>query len=296
VTASRSVTGPVPGEVGYADHEGVAIAYQVLGRRGPWLGLVHGLGYGRLGWGPFATRLAANRRIVLVDNRGIGQSDSPPGPYTVDDMAGDVLAVLDHLGLDRCDLVGASLGGMVVLQVAASHHERLRRMVLIASTPGEPQGKPLPASTRALLRGQLGHAARTERRLIEGALAPTTVATRPDLVDRLMDLWQEQAQPADAWEAQAAASAEFGLRSQLGRLTTPTLAISGLDDAVIDPGNTMTFAFALPNARAFYVAPAGHLCIWEEPELLADAIDEFLGGTSGGHDHDRSDIPPEATL
>jgi 3-oxoadipate enol-lactonase len=276
VSAARSVAEPELGRVGFADHRGVAIAYQVLGGDGPWLALVHGLGYGRFGWGPFATLLAARRRLVLIDNRGIGESDQPPGPYSVDDMAGDVVAVLDHVGIGECDVVGASLGGMVTLQVAASHPERLRRMVLIAATPGEPQGTPLPGTTVALLRGQVQRGPRAARRSIEGALAPTTVASRPELVDRLMALRREQAQPGDAWRAQAAASDAFALRSQLATLRTPALAIAGLDDAVIDPANTMTLAFALSEGRALYVAPAGHLCFWEEPELLADAVADYL--------------------
>lgn len=264
------------GGVGFANHGGVTIAYQVLGREGPWLVLVHGLGYSRLGWGPFATLLAAGRRVVLVDNRGIGQSDRPTGPYRVEDMAGDIVAVLDDLGIDSCDLAGASLGGMVALQLAASQPERLRRMVLMAATPGEPQGRPLPASTATLLRGQVSQGARMQRRLIEGALAPTTVAARPELVDRLLALWREQGQPLEAWRAQAAASAGFGLRARLGAIATPTLAIAGLDDAVVDARNTMTLAFALPKARALYVSPAGHLCMWEEPELLSASVADFL--------------------
>ncbi|HTW10071.1 MAG TPA: alpha/beta fold hydrolase [Acidimicrobiales bacterium] len=271
------VTCPGAGAAGLARHDGVAIAYQVIGPSGPWLVLVHGLGYGRRGWGPFATMLANSRRVVLVDNRGIGDSDCPPGPYSVDQMAGDVVAVLDDIGIGSCDILGASLGGMVTLQVTAAHPERIRRMVLIAATPGEPQGAPMPDNTTALLRGHVRvNNESTARKLIEGALAAQTVATRPELVDCLVDLHNEQDQAPEAWRSQAAASAGFTLRRTLRTMATPTLAIAGTDDAVIDPANTIALAFALPDARAFFVAPAGHLCFWEEPELLAEAVHEHL--------------------
>lgn len=276
MTAAAQVAEPALGPVEWADSNGVAIAHQVLGSHGPWLALVHGLGYGRHGWGPFANLLARRRRVVLIDNRGIGDSDQPPGPYTVDQMAADVVAVLDDLGAAQCDVAGASLGGMVTLQLAASHPRRLARMVLIAATPGEPQGSPLPAATAALLRGEVRGGAATVRRLIEGALAPTTVSQRPELVERLLALRDEQAQPPEAWRSQAAASAAFTLQSELATMATPALAVAGLDDAVIDPANTMTLAFALPRARALYVAPAGHLCFWEEPGALADAVSDYL--------------------
>lgn len=284
MSAPAPALGPVLGDLQRADHKGTAIAYQVLGESGPWLVLVHGLGYGRFGWGPMAALLAGRRRVVLIDNRGIGDSDRPPGPYTVDDMAGDVVAVMDHLGLQRPDVVGASLGGMVALQVAASYPDRTGRLVLIAATAGEPQGTALPQATAALLRGEIPRRAGTPRRLIEGALAPTTVARHPELVDALMELRGRQAQHPEGWRSQAAASAGFSLRAALGVLKCPTLAIAGTDDAVIDPENTMKLVFGLPEARAFYVAPAGHLCFWEEPELLAEEISLFLEGA-------RSEVP-----
>lgn len=282
---SDAVTGDVgaSGRVRRADNGGVAIAYEVRGARGPWTVLVHGLGYGRLGWGTFADRLATTSRLVLIDNRGIGASDRPAGPYRVADLANDVLGVLDHLGVDRCDLVGASLGGMVALQLTADRPERVHHLVLIAATPGDRQGTPLPEATTALLHGGDRRAGPSPRRLIEGALAPETVAGRPGLVDRLLGLRAEQPQDARAWRAQAAASASFSLEVPLGAIEVPTLAVAGLADAVIDPVNTMRLAFGMPRARALYVSPAGHLCFWEHPELLADATARFCVG--GGAEH-----------
>jgi 3-oxoadipate enol-lactonase len=261
----------------WADRRGVPIAYQVLGRGGPFVVLVHGLGYGRFGWGPFAFELARKRRVVLVDNRGIGASGMPPGPYSVGEMAADVVAVLDHVGLERAEVVGASLGGMVTLQLAASHPERLRRMVLIATTPGPPQGAPLPAGTAALLAGRVRAGREKLRRLVEGALSPASVAKRAGLVEQLLALRDEQAQPAEAWRAQAAASASFSLQVPLADLRAPALAVSGLDDSVIDPANTMRLALGLGRGRGFFIASAGHLCFWEEPELLGNVVGEFLG-------------------
>ncbi|MBW3620310.1 MAG: alpha/beta fold hydrolase, partial [Actinobacteria bacterium] len=99
----------------------VGIAYEVhtgAGRDAPWVVLVHGLGYARWGWEPVAGRLAERYRLVLLDNRGIGGSDAPPGPYTTAELAGDVLAVLDDAGVDRAALVATSLGGMIAQELA----------------------------------------------------------------------------------------------------------------------------------------------------------------------------------
>src|SRR5690606_26193148 len=133
----------------WADNDGVRIAWEV---RGPEddpvpVVLVHGLGYARWGWEPVVDRLAEHRRVVLLDNRGIGGSDVPPGPYSAAQMAGDVLAVVDAVGADRVQLVGASLGGMVVQEVARQRPELVDRLVLVCTTPGGEVAHPIPAGT-----------------------------------------------------------------------------------------------------------------------------------------------------
>ncbi|MBA2423810.1 MAG: alpha/beta fold hydrolase, partial [Actinobacteria bacterium] len=95
----------------------VKIAWERRGEGFP-LVLVQGLGYARWGWEPVADALAERYEIVLLDNRGIGESDAPPGAYTAAEMAGDVLGVLDESGVDRAHVVGTSLGGMVAQELA----------------------------------------------------------------------------------------------------------------------------------------------------------------------------------
>lgn len=263
----------------------VSIAYELAGEDGPHLVLIHGLGYGRWGWGPFAELLARRRRLVLLDNRGIGGSDTPPGPYSVEEMAADVAGLLDELGLEQADVLGASLGGMVALRLALDAPGRFRHVVLLAATLGEELGTPLPKTTERLLRGSLPTAPSSERRLVSGALSPRTLADRPEIVDILVELRERNPQPAAAWEAQAAASASFAVSSGLERLTNPVLALAGLDDAVIDPANSELLASRLPNARAELLADAGHLSFWEHPQRLAAIVEAFLD--------DEPAAPPE---
>src|SRR5437764_2697703 len=84
-----------------------------LRRRRPWLVLIQGMGLDRRGWEEVPGRLRRRFRLVLVDNRGCGRSDRPAGSFTVADMAGDVVAVLDAAGIRQAHVLGASLGGMV---------------------------------------------------------------------------------------------------------------------------------------------------------------------------------------
>ena len=81
----------------FAPSGGVRIAYELVGTGEPVL-LIHGLGYDRYGWGPLPSLLAEEFRVVLVDNRGVGESDAPPGPYTVAELASDAVSVLVQSG------------------------------------------------------------------------------------------------------------------------------------------------------------------------------------------------------
>src|SRR4051794_4558328 len=121
----------------------VRIAWEATGS-GPPLLLVHGLGYGRWGWEPIVERLAGRFEVVTVDNRGIGGSDAPPGPYRTRVMAEDLVKVLDDAGLDRVSVVGTSLGGMIAQELALRHPERVDRLVLAATIPGGARTVPMP--------------------------------------------------------------------------------------------------------------------------------------------------------
>ncbi|MGH2889619.1 MAG: alpha/beta fold hydrolase, partial [Solirubrobacteraceae bacterium] len=97
---------------------------------------MHGLGYDRRGWGPLPQLLADDFRVVLVDNRGVGDSDAPPGPYSVSEMAEDVVAVLDAVGNDHANVFGVSLGGFIAQELALSHPGRVKKLVLCSTSPG----------------------------------------------------------------------------------------------------------------------------------------------------------------
>jgi 3-oxoadipate enol-lactonase len=114
------------------------IAYELRGlavSRQPALLLIQGLGLDRAGWGPAVGPLQRRFRLVLVDNRGSGRSGSP-GPFSVADMAGDALAVLDDAGIGAAHVLGASLGGMIAQEFAVRHPDRVRRLVLACTSRG----------------------------------------------------------------------------------------------------------------------------------------------------------------
>jgi 3-oxoadipate enol-lactonase len=253
---------------------GVQLAYEVRGDGQPLL-LIHGLGYARWGWQPVLDGLAARYQVVLFDNRGIGESDRPPGAYTAAEMAEDAVAVLDAAGLRTAHVVGTSLGGMIAQELALTFPERVDRLVLACTTLGGDGAYPMPERTTRLFEeaGALEPAVAL-RRFVENALAPNAP---PELVERITAL--RLASPPDpvAWQAQAAASMGFESADRLGAIAAPTLVLHGTEDRVIDPRNSALLADGIPKAELRWFEGCGHLFFWERPERFVHVVTEFLG-------------------
>ena len=251
------------------------IAWDRRGNGAPLL-LIHGLGYARWGWEPVLPELAEQFDVILFDNRGIGESDAPPGPYTVAEMAADAVQVLDEAGVARAHVVGTSLGGMIAQELALAYPERVDRLVLACTTPGGQKAHPMPQVTVALM----AEAATLEpavalRRFVENALAPATVEAHPEIVEQIMAHRLATAQQPAAWAAQASAGATFDAYDRLGGLAAPTLVQHGDEDVVVDPRNADLLVELLPDARLERV-PGGHLFFWEAPEQFVSSVAAFL--------------------
>lgn len=249
------------------------IAWERRGSGEPLL-LIHGLGYARWGWEPVVDGLAEDNEVLLFDNRGIGASDAPPGPYTVGELSGDAASVLDEAGVERAHVLGTSLGGMVALQLALDQPERVDKLVLACTTPGGNGAAPMPNGTVRLMAEAATLPPEVAlRRFVENAFG-----RRPDaaLVDRILQHRLATAQQQPAWAAQAAAGATFDVYDRVGDVHAPTLVLTGDADNVVDPQNSAVLAERIAGARLEVFHGAGHLFFWEEPERFVQVVTEFL--------------------
>jgi len=236
--------------------------------------LVQGLGYARWGWEPIVDLLAERFRVVLLDNRGIGESEAPPGPYTVEEMAGDVVQVLDEAGIVRAHVLGTSLGGMIAQELALAAPERVQKLVLACTTPGGANAMPMPAPTvRLIAEAPSLDPLVALRRFVENALAP---GAPDELVERILTHRVRTAQPLEAWLTQAAAGAAFDAWDRLPGLESPTFVLHGTADVVVDPGNADRLAARIRNCELQLFPGCGHLLYWEQPERFADCVGQFL--------------------
>ncbi|HEV7640404.1 MAG TPA: alpha/beta fold hydrolase [Gaiellaceae bacterium] len=239
---------------------------------GPALLLIQGLGYGRWSWEQVVPALAERYRVLWFDNRGIGDSDKPEGPYTAKLMAADALQVLDEAGVDRAHVLGASLGGMIAQELAAGTPERVDNLVLCCTTPGGAAAVPMPEVTVKLFAEAPTLAPEVAlRRFVENALAADASA---ELIQELYD--RRIANPPDptGWQAQAAAGLGFAGIDRT--IAAPTLIVTGTEDNVVDPNNSDVLAERIPGAEVQRIDNAGHLVFWERPDAFVRIISEFL--------------------
>jgi 3-oxoadipate enol-lactonase/4-carboxymuconolactone decarboxylase len=224
-------------------------------------------------WDAQAAALAGPYRVVRADLRGHGASPAPPGPYAIDDLVGDVVALLDTLAVDTAHVVGLSLGGMTAMRLAAVHPERVSRLAVLC--------------TSALLAPASGWTDRAAaiRAGGTGAVAASVVArwfteagrkADPDLVARHEAM--VAATPAEGYAACCEAIGAMDLRSDLPRIVAPTLAIAGAEDPATPPEHLRDIADAVPGARLLVLPGAAHLAAVEQPAAVNAALALHLGG------------------
>jgi len=260
-----------------ATNDGVKLVYDEQGDGEPLL-FVQGLGYDRFGFGPLPRLLAEDFRVVIFDNRGVGDSDVPEGPYSVPEMAADAIAVLDAAGIESAHVLGVSLGGFIAQELALSYPERVRKLVLVSTAPGmQPPCHPMPQrGVEAFAQFQTLDREAGFRLMVENSLGDHGVRERPELVEEIYRYRLERGPTLAGWQAQAVAGATFDAYDRIGAIAAPTLVIQADDDCVVDPRNADLLVERIPDARLHLIADRGHLAIWEEGESVAPVVREFL--------------------
>jgi 3-oxoadipate enol-lactonase len=276
----------------YVRSGGMRIAYELRGRlypRRPWLVLIQGMGLDRHGWDRVPGKLRRRFRLVLMDNRGCGRSDRTDGSFTVADMAGDVVAVLDAAGVRRAHVLGASLGGMVAQELAIRHPDRVDGLVLACTTPGWPFAYPMPVPSVRLIAATARLPAEAAwRRHMENALSARTVRDQPELVERLLARQGSRLADSGTLSAQAAAGARYAGRLRQAGIRARTLVLHGGADTVVDPRNGRLLAARIPRAQLRIFPELGHLLFWEDPDGFAAAVTSFLEAPPGVHASSRA--------
>lgn len=257
-------------------HQGIALHYEIEGApHAPVLVMSNSLGTDMQMWAPQMDSLLPRFRVLRYDTRGHGGSGLPSpasAPFGFAELGQDVLAIMDHAGIQRAHFCGLSMGGMTGMWLAANHPERFDRFVL--------------ANTAALIGPASGWDTRIQTVRSQGMAA---------IVDAVLARWFSAAWLAgnaariapvrqmlldaspEGYTANCAAVRDADLRALLPRIASPVLVIAGTHDLATTPAQGREVAQGIGGAR--YVELDGaHLSNWEQPEGFAQAVSGFLAG------------------
>lgn len=226
-------------------------------------------------WWPQVEALSTNFRVIRIDHRGHGGSPAPEGPYSLADMGGDVLALLDRLGIERAHYVGLSIGGMIGQWLAINAPERIDRLVLLATSPY--MGPARNWRDRAALAREKGTVALADA-VVERWFTPAFAEEHPDEVAVLRG--QIVATPDEGYAGCCGAIEHHDTREELHRIVAPTLVVSGADDPSTPPeGNGSILAERISDARYVVLDEAAHLLSWQRADRVNTLITEHLTAT-----------------
>jgi 3-oxoadipate enol-lactonase len=262
--------------------DGTRLYYVDAGRpdREPVL-LVQGLGVDHRGWILQRPRFQRRYRCLLPDNRGVGRSDRPSGPYDLEVMAADLVAVLDHAGIDSAHVVGASMGGVLAQILAVRHPERVRsltlactacrhlpwRVELLEEWAETAQHRGMRVFLEQNIRWVVGPRSIRRFWLGLGVLSPLVIGAATD--------------PFVA-QVRAILAMDDGLRRELCGIDVPTLVVVGSQDTLTPLGDAIELAELIPGARLAVVSGGAHGFMVEQAPAFNRVVTSFLDEVISG--------------
>ncbi len=258
----------------------VAINYRLEGDGPQTVVLVNGLADDLETWvSQVPALLHAGYRVLRFDNRGVGRSDKPPGPYTTATLAADTKVLVDHLEIRDFDLLGVSMGGMIAQEYALAHPDDLRSVTFACT-----YAAPGPFCSRmfdlwADLVAVVGLPA-VMREVTLWAFTTEFFEERPDEVAELETAMRYIDQPVPAYLAQLASIRTHDTTDRIASLEVPALVLAGEADILIPVELSRRLHALVPDAR-WATSPGGHGCMWEHPDPFNQAVLAFLSTLPG---------------
>ena len=250
--------------------DGVEIYYETVGE-GPPVVLVAGLADDRTSWSGQVAALSEDHLVVVFDNRGIGNSSVPNGPYSIDEMADDAHAVVEGLGLGPVSAVGSSMGGAICQRWALRYADDLERLVL-TNTWAERDAFLDALFSHWIALGENGGGRRIIESLFLFCFSPDHMQAHPTFVHDFLTL---PPPPLTGFVGGAHACRAHDTLGELQSIRQPTLVVAGEHDVLTRPALSERIVKSIPTAR-MRLLPAGHMIFWEQPEAFSDLLLRFL--------------------
>ncbi len=256
------------------ERTGARIWWEAEGAGEPLL-LIMGLGYPSDMFHRLLPELTPRFRTIRFDNRGVGRTGVPDGPYPIDVMADDALAVLDAAGETSAHVLGVSMGGFIAQEVALRAPERVRSLVLGCTATG---GDEMVPAEPAAMEMAAARASMSPEDAAEVAVPFVYSTSTPrSVIDEDFALRLAVPTSPEGYANQLAGVVGWsGGAARLAAITCPTLIVQGTEDRLVNPANAAVLAGAIPGARVEMIERASHVFFSDQPEASAKVIVSFL--------------------
>ena len=257
----------------------IELYYEIHGAGQP-LVLISGLGYPLWQWHKMVPFLAEHFQVITFDNRGVGQSDKPTGPYTAQMLAADTAGLLDALGIEKAIIAGHSMGGFVAQAMALDFPQKVAKLILCSTNFGGPHHVPVTPEAMKVLTDVTSDALTRFKNGLAVSTAPDWSEKNPEMIEDWVK-WRV-ANPIDPAPYQAQMAIGFGLmpeaaafENKLPRLNVPTLILFGAHDKVVPPENASLLAEKISGSKVVILPNAGHFFPIEVAEAASCTITDF---------------------
>lgn len=253
-----------------------ALAYHEVYGRGSPLVLLSGFAADLQTWTFHRDALAAEHRLILLDNRGAGRSPTADAPPSTASLARDVRDVLSHLGIARASVLGHSLGGAIAQELALGHPEVVERLILVSSFA---HGASLPLEVLERWRRALAHG--VDEQVMAQQVLPWVYSeaylAHPHRVRAIVGfLRANRFPPSDAgMQSQLTALVGHDTVERLSQIQAPTLVVCGTSDRLTPLALSREIADKIPGSRLTTLASAGHICMLEQVDAFTEAVLDF---------------------
>jgi 3-oxoadipate enol-lactonase len=258
----------------------VEIAYRIRGAGEPVV-LIGGFTMVKESWGLQVQGLARHFRVITLDNRGVGETRIPVGPFQVSDMAADTVGLMDALDIDAAHVFGVSMGGLISQVLALDYPDRVRKVVLGCTTHGGRHAVRPTHEVMAALGKATDPGVPVEEAVRNWVTTMFSERFMREETGRLTEFIRFSIRnwpTPEGAAGQIGALSVFNVKRRLGEIRCPVLTITGSEDLMMPPANAKLLAEGIPGAEHYVVDGAGHGFFFEKPEEVNRVLIDFFKG------------------
>jgi pimeloyl-ACP methyl ester carboxylesterase len=256
----------------------VEVAYHIHGSGEPLI-LIGGFTMTKEAWSLQIAGLEKRFKVLSFDNRGVGETVYPPGPFTVEEMAADTVGLMDAVGMNSAHVFGVSMGGLIAQILLLDYPDRVKRATLGCTTHGGRHAiQPQPEVMATLARAADPSLAPADaiRMRIPVIFGKRFIKEEPDKVEEFVRASLKHWPTPEGAGGQIKALSTFNVKRRLGEIQHPVLVVTGSEDRMMPPENSRLLAEGIQGAQLHMVEGAGHAFHQERPDEVNRVLTEFF--------------------